>query len=90
MRTNGKHLKWTLDGKVVGGDSPRLELADVPAGSHTLRAEAKGFEARQESIAIAPRELASLEWNLTPQKHAAKRPGKAIDDGAGDSSWPPK
>ena len=91
VRANSKHVRWTLDGKAVGAESDRLQLDDVAAGSHTLRAEAKGFAPREESIAIAPHERASLEWNLlpAPAKHASKH-DKPIDEPSGDSSWPPK
>lgn len=89
VRANAKHVKWTLDGRKVADDAERLQLDDVAAGSHTLRAEAKGYQPRQETIAIAPRESASLEWTLAvaPAKHARQ---KAIDEGASDSSWPPR
>jgi tRNA A-37 threonylcarbamoyl transferase component Bud32 len=92
VRANSTHVRWTLDGKPVGGESDRLSLDDVAAGDHTLRAEARGYQPRQEEIAIQPRELASLEWNLqpAPARHGGKHAEKPIDDGAGDSSWPPK
>jgi serine/threonine-protein kinase len=64
-RSNAKKATWTLDGKVVGDGVDALKIEDVRPGAHKLRVEAKGFEAREETIQIQSRQLASLEWSLT-------------------------
>jgi serine/threonine protein kinase len=98
--TGVKKATWLLDGKPAGDGSPTLALASLPAGTHTLRAEASGYQPREESIEVEPQTTRSLEWVLTPMPHgshktkspapaaATTRPAKPVDDPGAE--WPPR
>jgi serine/threonine-protein kinase len=59
-------VAWKLDGAPVG--TGPLALDDLAAGTHVLRAEARGFEPRQETIALTGGATTVVEWELQPAR----------------------
>jgi hypothetical protein len=66
VHTNAKRASFRLDGKPVGDGAGDLTLDTIAPGSHRLAVEARGFLPREQPIAIAPNEVAELEWALRP------------------------
>ena len=67
-------VAWKLDGAPVG--SGALALDNLAAGTHLLRAEARGFEPRQETIALTGGATTVVEWELQPaHRRRAGAPG---------------
>jgi serine/threonine protein kinase len=78
--TPAKDAVWLLDGKKAG-DGERLEIAQLQPGSHVLRVEAKGMQAREETLQLKPAEKAELEWSLSPTgKKTHKGSSSALPD----------
>jgi serine/threonine-protein kinase len=59
-------VSWNLDDAPVGRGA--LLLDSVPAGAHRLRAEARGFDAREETIALTGGATTVVEWQLQPAR----------------------
>jgi serine/threonine-protein kinase len=97
-RSNAKKVSWLLDGKLVARDAALLKLDDLAPGPHSLRAEAKGYEPREERIDIQSNQMAQLEWMLTASSRRAttarptggtpKKPAGADENAT--SGWPPR
>ncbi len=77
VTTTAQQPLFSLDGKRVAEGTEKLDLASVAPGNHRLRIEAVGFEPREGTINIQPRQLSQLEWPLTPvvpshRRHATR------------------
>jgi serine/threonine protein kinase len=59
-------VAWRLDGAPVG--SGTLALDDLAAGAHHLRAEARGFEPREETVTLTGGATTVVEWELQPAR----------------------
>jgi serine/threonine-protein kinase len=87
VRTNAKKATWTVDGKPAGNGGAVLELEAVTPGTHKIHVEAPGFDPREESLAVRPRELASFEWTLHPTP-ARRAPARAPKKSKGGTASP--
>ncbi len=64
-RTTVGAAAWMLDGAPVGTGGP-LVLDHVDPGAHHLRAEARGFEPREETVTLTAGATTVIEWELQP------------------------
>jgi serine/threonine protein kinase len=61
----GPDALWSLDGSQVGSGD-KLDLPFVKPGKHVLRLEAKGMQAREESLTLDPGQKSAVEWQMQP------------------------
>ena len=80
-KASARDTAWTLDGAAVGVGAA-LSLHQLAAGPHRLRAEAKGFEPREELVRLDPGATTAVEWELQPsarRRRGATRPSAVPD-----------
>jgi len=80
-RTNAGNASWILDGNPVGSGE-RLDVQAITPGHHTLRVEARGMRAHEETIALGAAERSTLVWPLQPSAPPTpkKRRATALSD----------
>jgi serine/threonine protein kinase len=89
VRLNTKKASWTLDGKPAGNGSGLLEVADLAPGQHKVRAEAKGFDVKEDMIEIQSRQFSTTDWNLTPASSGHHHPDPKTKPATTTAAKPP-
>ena len=81
VRSSVPAATWRLDDQPVGTGAA-FGVDRVAPGTHHVRADARGFQARDEEVRFAPGQVVTLEWTLTPApaEHKRARPSQALPD----------